>query len=181
LHDTLLAVAARIEGDRLTILDGRDSEAKLAELELRLGQAPTLDAFAPKLRAELLERATAWMKRLRPSLRQEADAMAVEIELKLKARAREESEALTQILNDQQAAIIKALGGSQLSLAFGASEAEQRQQKQLERDRQHLEDRLKQLDRELDTEPAELAALYDVKLRRFEPVGLMIMYPELRL
>jgi hypothetical protein len=181
LHDALLAVAARIDGSQLDIRDGKESEAKLAELDRRLEQAPTLDAFPPALRDELVSRATDWMKRLRPALRQEADAMAVDIEQKLKARAREEADALRAILRDQQAAIHKTLGGKQLSLDFGTSEAEQRQKKQVERDRAHLERRLKTLDRELETEPDELMALYEVKLRRFEPVGLVILYPEIRL
>lgn len=106
--------------------------------------------------------------------------MAVEVEQKLAARAREESEQLESILEAQRAAIEKALGDPQLEM-FDDSEAGQRQQRQIERDRAHLERRLAQIDRELATEPAELAALYDVKLRRFEPVGLVILYPEIRL
>lgn len=181
LHDALLAVAARVEGSRLSVLDTRDSEAQLAALEKRLEEAPTLEAFAPKLRDELVGKARGWMDELRPALRQEADAMAVEIELKLKARAKEEAEALTRILESQREAIGKTLGGKQLRLDFGSSEAEQRQAKQVERDRRYLEGRLTTLDRELETEPAELAAIYDVKLRRFEPVGLVVLYPELLL
>ncbi|MEQ9321884.1 MAG: hypothetical protein RIF41_22135, partial [Polyangiaceae bacterium] len=77
--------------------------------------------------------------------------------------------------------IQKTLGGKQLRLDFGSSEAEQRQAKQVERDRRYLESRLTTLDRELETEPGELAAIYDVKLRRFEPVGLVVLYPELLL
>lgn len=181
LHDALLAVAGRIDEGELTLLDTRDSEARLGELERRLQEAPSLEPFSPKLQAELIARAPSWMKRLRPALRQEADAMAVETEQKLKARAREEAEALRAILRDQQAAIQKTLGGKQLLLQFGSSEAEQRQAKQVERDRAYLEKRLASLDRDLQTEPEELIALYDVKLRRFEPVGLVILYPELRL
>jgi superfamily II DNA/RNA helicase len=181
LHDALIAVAARVEGTRLTLLDTRDSEAQFAALEKRLEQAPTLDAFAPALRDELVGKAQNWMLELRPALRQEADAMAVETELKLKARAKEEAEALTRILDDQRKAIEKTLGGKQLRLDFGTSEAEQRQAKQVDRDRRYLEQRLIAVDRELATEPDELAAIYDVKLRRFEPVGLVILYPELRL
>ncbi|MEQ9322643.1 MAG: DISARM system SNF2-like helicase DrmD, partial [Polyangiaceae bacterium] len=91
LHDALLAVAARVEGSRLTVLDTRDSDMQLAALEKRLEEAPTLEAFAPKLREELVGKAQEWMDELRPALRQEADAMAVEVELKLKARAKEEA------------------------------------------------------------------------------------------
>ena len=181
LHDALLPVAARIDGDTLTVLDGRESEAKLAEMEARVAEGPTLDDFSASLRADLLARAPAWMSQLRPSLRQEADAMAIEVEQKLKARARDEAEALRVILRDQQAAIQKTLGGKQLKLEFGTSEAEQRQKKQVERDRQYLERRHQTLEKELATEPEELMALYDVKLRRFEPVGLVILYPEIRL
>lgn len=181
LHDALLCVAARVEPDGLAILDGRDSEHQLDELDRQLEKAPTLEPFSPALQAELVQHATSWLERLQPALRQEADAVAVEVEQKLEARAKEEADALRRLLETQRKTIVDTLGGTQLRLDFGNSEAEQRQKKQVERDRRHLERRLAQLERELETEPAELAELYTVRLRRFQPIGLAILYPQLKL
>lgn len=116
-----------------------------------------------------------------PALRAEADAEATDVEQRLAQRAEEEATALRKILETQQKKIFEVLGGDQLKLALGTTEAERENGAQLERDRKHLERRRDASARELETEPAELAALYAVKLRRFEPVGLVYLYPELRL
>ena len=36
-----------------------------------------------------------------------------------------------------------------------------------------------ELERELEREPEQLESLYEVKLRRFEPVGLIYLWPEM--
>ncbi len=40
--------------------------------------------------------------------------------------------------------------------------------------------RLDQIDREIQTEPREIEALYQVVLRRLEPVGLVYLWPATR-
>ncbi len=182
LHDTLLCVAAKVSVDRLEVLDGRDSAAALERLETHLERTrPSLDDFPRPVQADLVERAPAVLAELLPALRAEADAEAVSVEQRLAHRAREEADQLRGILETQRRAIDEALGGSQLNLDLGTTEAERREAQQAERDKKHLERRLDLLEAEIEREPAELAAIYRVLLRRFEPVGLVYLYPRMRL
>lgn len=182
LHDTLLCVAARVGVDGVEPLDTSSSAAALERLETHLERSrPSLEAFPRKVRSDLVSRAQADLSALLSPLRAEADAEAVSVEQRLAGRAEDEANALRRILETQRHAIDEALGGTQLRLELGESDADRKQLAQVERDRRHLERRLELLEREIETEPQELAALYDVKLRRFEPVGLVYLYPELRL
>jgi hypothetical protein len=61
----------------------------------------------------------------------------------------------------------------QLTLAFDADE-----RRQLEANMRSWERRLEQFDSELETEPDRVAAFYDVRARRVEPVGLVYLWPD---
>ncbi|MGE0791199.1 MAG: DISARM system SNF2-like helicase DrmD [Sandaracinaceae bacterium] len=186
LHDTLLSVAARVTKDGLDIFDDRDSASVLERLEtLFERERPTLDRFGHPTQLALRQRAERDLALLVPALREEADAEAVRVEQQLAQRAQEEEGQLRRLLTTQRRAIDDALGGTQLKLDLGRSgygaELDRLAAQQLERDRQHLHRRLELLDREIEHEPAELAALYRVLLRRFEPIGLVYLYPEMSL
>jgi hypothetical protein len=183
LHDTLLAVGANYSraagASSITPLDANKTRRLTERLELAFEKRPSLDAFSDTLLAELRSDAPIAMETLWPALRAEADALAVDAEQKLKARGAEEAKDLRKIIQKQRDAIEKALGGKQLNLEFGDSEAERRQAKQMEQDRKHLERRRLELERETEREPKELEALYQVKLKRLEPVGLIYLWPEM--
>ena len=49
--------------------------------------------------------------------------------------------------------------------------------RQLEADKKHWHRRLDALERELDSEPARIRQSYVIKARRFEPVGLVYLWP----
>lgn len=49
--------------------------------------------------------------------------------------------------------------------------------KQLEANKRHWTRRLAELAVEIDSEPARILASYDVKATRFEPVGLVYLWP----
>lgn len=94
-----------------------------------------------------------------------------------------QSDALSQILDEQQAAIKKALT-KQLSFdEVERVDAEQRrrEQEQFEDDKKYMQARVKTLAQEKETEPANVRSLYDVKLHRLQPVGLVVLWPESRL
>jgi hypothetical protein len=59
-------------------------------------------------------------------------------------------------------------------MRLGFSDDEQRQ---LESNRRHWGKRLQAIDRELATEPGRIKAIYEVKARRIEPVGLVYLWP----
>ena len=51
------------------------------------------------------------------------------------------------------------------------------ERRQLESDKRYWQRRLAGLERELDTEPARIGQSYEVKAARFEPVGLVYLWP----
>ncbi len=183
LHDTLLYAAAHYDrgggAQKVVALDGEEARDLIGMLERAFKERPALDAFSESLLDELRNEASHVMETLWPVLRSEADAQAVDAEQKLKARGTEEANALRKIIQGQRDAIEKALGGTQLNLEFGESESDRLQARQQEQDRKHLERRRMELERELEREPEQLELLYEVKLRRFEPVGLIYLWPEM--
>ena len=73
---------------------------------------------------------------------------------------------------------MQALEGRQLSL-FGEFSIDEK--KQWENEKEHMRGRLVAIDREVESEPAEIEALYRVTLQRLEPVGLVYLWPTTRL
>jgi hypothetical protein len=51
------------------------------------------------------------------------------------------------------------------------------ERRQIEADKRHWQRRLERLDEELTTEPARIKASYEVKATRFEPAGLVYLWP----
>ena len=51
------------------------------------------------------------------------------------------------------------------------------ERKQVEADKRHWERRLTELAKELDSEPARIRQSYEVRASRFEPVGLVYLWP----
>jgi hypothetical protein len=183
LHDTLLYAGGHYNrgggAQKVVPLDGKETRHLVEMLERAFKTRPSLEGFSEALLGELRAEAPHVMESLWPALRSEADAHAVDAEHKLKARGTEEANALRRIIQGQRDAIEKALGGTQLNLEFGDTESDRLQARQQEQDRKHLERRRTELERELEREPAQLESLYEVKLRRFEPVGLVYLWPEM--
>ena len=51
------------------------------------------------------------------------------------------------------------------------------EKKQLDADKRHWQERLEQLEHELESEPQRIRDSYDVKAPRFEAVGLVYLWP----
>ncbi|HEX2881549.1 MAG TPA: hypothetical protein VHO25_18595, partial [Polyangiaceae bacterium] len=107
----------------------------------------------------------------------EAEDRAHRAAQKLTERGHAEAEALRKILKTQRETIKKTLS-SQLSL-FEELSADER--KQWQNDKEHMSARLDAIDREIETEPKEIEALYKVSLQRLEPVGLVYLWPTTRI
>ncbi len=182
LHDQLVSVAARwVEGkdDELKPF-AEDADRKAIELlEQVLTESPSLEGVSPSVQQKLLGVAPGIFAKLWRPIREEADALAHDAELKLGQRAAEESEALRNILLAQRGAITaeiaRRLGADQLLLQFDKREAEQ-----FKREKQHMDGRLLSIEQEIEREPKQIEALYQVSLRRLEPVGLVFLWPETR-
>ena len=179
LHDRLLSVAARwIEGTEERLLPfAQEADRKAIDLlERILAEAPTLEGLSPSVGERVRAAAPRLFAELWPAMRAEADAQAKDAEDRLKARGRADADGLTKILTDQRALILRKIG-ERAQLPLGFSDAEARQWRD---DRAWLEERLDSAQKEIESEPPQLAALYDVVLRRVEPVGLVVLWPETR-
>jgi hypothetical protein len=182
LHDQLVSVGARwMEGkeDELKPF-AEDADRKAVEmLEQVLAESPSLADVGDSVKAKLQAVTPKVFTRLWAHIRDEADALAHEAERKLSQRGAEESEALKHILAAQRTAIVaeieRRLGNDQLLLQFDKKELEQ-----FKKEKAHLDGRLVSIENEIATEPAQINALYNVALRRLEPVGLVFLWPETR-
>ncbi|MFL6263685.1 MAG: DISARM system SNF2-like helicase DrmD [Thermoanaerobaculia bacterium] len=189
LHDQLVAVAARWldsggPGHLEPFADAADREA-VATLERLLRESsPTaggdpLSGIPPAVRERFRLAAPGDFAALWPHIQDEADHLVHDAERKLAARGEKESADLRRILQDQRSAIRRTLEErQQLTLDFGKAEDEQRDQ--FEQDKKFMEGRLSAIDREIETEPAQIRDLYQIVLRRLVPVGLVYLWPETR-
>jgi hypothetical protein len=186
LHDQLVPVAARwLEGHgkgHRRPLEGKE-EAQVMDLVERLLRelGPETKPVSKKVQTALAAEAAEDFAAIWPVVQTEASTLAEEAEAKLKVRARAESTALAKLLEDQKAAIAEELSRrSQLHFDFGEGEAARQQRAQHEADTKHMEERVASIERELETEPAQIRSLYEIALRRLEPVGLVYLWPETR-
>jgi len=184
LHDELVAVAApwdgSLEGARaLTASASREGTGVLVKsTEARLAAG----APAPKGRnaTAIASAAEPLMASLWPVLEDEADARSVAAKNGLAARARTEADGMRTLLERQRRAIQKARRAlSQRDLFEGMSESAElrQQQRQLALDLEHMDRRDKTILVDLEREPAAIEALYEVRITRLTPVGVVVSWP----
>lgn len=181
LHDTLVSVAARwVEGGGKGHLkpfsEGADREA-LQQLEATLKESPSLDGVPEMLQRKLLQAAPGDFQALWPAIEAEAENEAHEAQRRLKARATEESDALRTLLEEQREAIQEELTGRQLELDLPEDRSELNQ---WNADKRHMQERLREIEAEIQREPAELLQGYRIVRRRVSAVGLVYLWPSTR-
>jgi hypothetical protein len=113
---------------------------------------------------------------LRPHLKALADELIARATGELLARGDKEAAEMRAILEAQRLRIQKTAVEKEKDLAQ-PSLFDQDERKQIESDKRHWQKRLDELARELDSEPARIRRSYDVKTARFEPVGLIYLWP----
>jgi len=182
LHDELVSVAARWVASSDAPLRPFAEEADrraLTFLEQTLAASPSLDGIPDAVRQKVRDAAPRLFRDLWTHIEQEADARATAARATLAARAREEADALRSLIETQRNAIVAEIDRrAQVAFDFTAGERDQREQ--YEQDKRHMDDRLVALQRELESEPPQIQTLYEVALRRLEPVGLVVLWPETR-
>ena len=185
LHDQLIPVAApwfEAGGDGHLVPDASSAadRAAVAQLEQLLAESPSLDAVNGATRALLRGRAEQDFKALWQHIEHEAEAVTHSAEELLKRRGREEAAALKKILETQRTGIVKRLGvRAQVEIRYEGEEREKRDaKKQLLDEMTYLEGRVKTIEKDIETEPAQIEALYEMRRRRLEPVGLVYIWPE---
>jgi hypothetical protein len=178
LHDRLVPMAAAWPGDAASVTPYKDratAKSAIANTERLLaggGRAPNRTVAA-----RIRQNADALFRALWPHLEVEAEALAAEARAGLARRARGESDALRDLLQRQRGNIDRADARLRQADLFGLQDKDQK--RQVDADLRHLERRRAAALRELDTEPAAIEALYDVRMARLSPVGLIVAWPEL--
>jgi hypothetical protein len=177
LHEEIIPVtavwseAARERG--LRALREAGEETTLAALEQALREAAMAGSGVVE---RLLGGAQKDIAGLRPALEERARAAAEKAKADLAAIAGRESAALRALLEAQRDRISsesadKAVLQYELDLK---SPAERRQR---ETDRRYWQRRLQALEKEIAEEPPRVAASYEVRAERLEPVGLIYLWP----
>jgi hypothetical protein len=181
LHDQLVSVAARwveTSDDPLKPFAEEADRRALESLEQVLAESPTLEGVSDGVRKKVIEAAPNLFEQLWSHVDAEADARAQEALLDLKRRGLEEADQLEAILRRQREAIREQLNLDAPMLPFKDAELTQGERKQVEEDRRYMEQRLEAIEREIEEEPEDLKSLYEVNLRRLQPVGLVVLWPK---
>jgi superfamily II DNA or RNA helicase len=183
LHEEIVPVTARWTDPKIrkTELSPYAREAEMKTLQL-LRDSLTRHAkrrIDKHVQEQLQKSAVRDIKELLPYLQGRGEEYAREADEKLQTRGRQEARAMEKILQTQRKHIgdteaKQAQAEKQGVLSFFEKEDELRQ---LEANKRYWTKRLAMIDRELETEPERIAALYQVQATRIEPVGLAYLWP----
>jgi hypothetical protein len=179
LHEEIIPVTARWRDSNRT--EPLTPYARTAETEtLRLLDdalmAPRDHRLNEIIRRQLLESVTRDIQDLLPHLETRAEEYEEDARAALGKRAEAEAKAMREILDLQQTHLVATMSAhdKSLQLLLDFNEDERRQK---EHDRRYWETRLREVHRERETEPERIRALYEVKARRVEPIGLVYLWP----
>jgi len=182
LHEELVPVTARWAepSQRKQPLTPYARESELKTLDLL--ESSLLPSNLPELDPVILEKlqlaAPQDVEQLYGHLKSRAEELAKTARAALAKRAEQEAKAMADILTSQRkraSDLAKKHASNQLHLDFDDWNAEE--QRQLESNKRYWEKRLAAIDRELQTEPERIKAVYEVKAQRIEPVGLIYLWP----
>ena len=185
LHDQLLAVAAPWSGEEGTAgriepyKDGATIASTLEKTEALL--AGSAKAPAASVARRIAAVAPGLYGALWPALEARAEDHAVDARNGLQGRARREADELRVILERRRRLLGKRIEKlRQLDwLDWAANDRSLReQQRQVELDLDYMQDRARSLASDLVSEPEAIAALYEVRMTRVVPVGLVVSWPE---
>jgi superfamily II DNA or RNA helicase len=182
LHEELVAITARwVEpSQRKGALRAYAREAEAKTLDLLDQSLESIGRSTPgdEIRHKLLNSAARDIGDLLPQLEPRAQELADIAIGKLKQRGEREERDLRETLERQRDRVSEELEKTEPAfhqLTLGFTDEERRQ---LETDVRSWQSRLKQFDRDLQTEPRRIRDFYEVQARRVEPVGLVYLWPE---
>jgi len=177
LHDQLVPITAAWSGEASDVKPYKDRATAMAAVASTEKLLAT-GARAPNatISKRIQQHSDALFRALWPHLEAEADAIAMEARRGLTERARREAGELRTLLGRQRLAIDAAQTRLRQSDLFNLQDKEQKRQVDL--DLKHLEKRREAAAGEMETEPAAIEALYDVRMVRLTPIGLVVAYPE---
>ena len=179
LHDEVLAVAARwLDASVRTsplLLDENETDEALEILERSLG-ADTGKTVSAQVKKRLAESAAKDLLELKRQLEHHSVRRAKDAKTALAKRGDKEAAEMRAILETQRKRIVTTSAKREKEADKLPLFAED-ERKQIEADKRHWQRRLTRLVEEMATEPARIKASYDVKATRFEPAGLVYLWP----
>jgi len=176
LHEEIIPITARwidpaIRKSPLSPY-AREAEARTLDL-LDASLLAATGVIEPVITGNLQHSAARDLGELLPHLEQRGQECADDAIRKLAKRGEDESKQMREILESQRKHIASTAEKSvQAVLPFRDDEL-----RQLEANRRHWDHRLSELEGELETEPARIRDVYQVRARRIEPVGLIYLWP----
>jgi SNF2 family DNA or RNA helicase len=179
LHDEILAVAARwtdssIRSEPLKPYTEATLDKTIDLLETAIGSGPRRE-LPDQARRRLASGAARDLDELKPHMAAQAKALTDAARKLLQDRAAKEANDMRAILEAQRAHITRTAARREKELRQpGLFDNEL---KQLEAEKRHWHKRLAEIPGELETEPARIRASYEVKATRFEPAGLVYLWP----
>lgn len=180
LHDQVLAVTAKwtdvdIRKGVLEPESDTDHQKTLDLLEKALGN-DSAKAITSQVRDRIISATPRDLEQLLPQLEKQSDRAQKEKTKSLATRGQDEAKEMRGILESQRKRILatqKKREGEMEQLALFAES----EKKQMEADKRYWQKRLQTLELELESEPKRIRESYDVKAPRFEPVGLVYLWP----
>lgn len=180
LHEELVPITARWIDPAIRrgalVPYGREAESKTLSLLDTALLEPHERHVPDVIRHQLAESAPKDVQELLPLLEQRAEEYARDAAALLEKRADAESKAMREILEQQQKHIESTIErhdrSPQMVLNFPDEE-----KRQLESNRRYWDKRLSALRSELISEPARIRAMYEVRAKRIEPIGLIYLWP----
>lgn len=180
LHDEIVPLVARWKdpNDRtgLQPLSDRTVREVLQVLEDSLAN-PRLREVPETARRRLQESTPADIQDLSPHLDALVERLMGEAKAQLLERGQREAADMKQLLEEQRQRIQRRLAETAKDFEQMVLEFVETERRQLNADRNHWEQRLESLTREIETEPPRIEATYEVKAHRIEPVGLVYLWP----
>jgi SNF2 family DNA or RNA helicase len=174
LHEEVLLVGAQWTADNAPTPykgDARRRATEVLEQHLRDPKAhPEASANERARKHAARDVAALWPALLETATEAEAAARQA-----LSTRGEAEANEMVRVLERQRTRILQVQANRQLPLLL--TDADKEQQEQFERDLRSMAKRLGDIEIELDREPAAIRRTYTVALRRFEPVGLVYLWP----
>ena len=181
LHEEIITVTARWTPikDRKIALEpySRDSEKKTMDM---IGKLLDDSSAFFKLDAptEVLSAIGRDARELLVHLGPRAKDASVSAMAALANRGKKELSAMEQHLEERRRRIKETLGShEQDNSYFVRAFANPIERRQLELNIKHWQKRLAEIDVEIKTEPSKIAAGYEVRARRIEPIGLIYLWP----
>lgn len=180
LHDQVLAITARwtdvdIRKSGLEPESDSDHDKTFALLEKALGSESSKQ-ITTQVRQRITTAGPQDLAELLPQLKKQSDRAEKDGKKSLTNRGQKEAKEMREILESQRKRILstqkkREAEAEQLAL-FAESE-----KKQMDADKRYWQKRLGQLEHELESEPQRIRQSYDVRAARFEPVGLVYLWP----